>query len=130
MVVSPEDDRSHPYRYGRLIDIFTVPIHYKGPKKLINKSKRHEVQVLWVRWFEPDPNYKDGFSHLRLPRLQFIDPDENPEWHSFIPPSSVLRAAHIIPGFAWEFLEPQFFPDGSHATRFFEEDWAYYYVNM
>lgn len=130
MVISPEDDHSHPYQYGRLIDIFTVPIHYKGKKEIINKSRRQEVQVLWVRWFEPDPKYKDGFSFLRLPRLQFIKPDGPKEWHSFISPSDVLRACHIIPAFGWSLKDPQPFPNGSHATRFFEKDWKFYYANM
>jgi len=129
MVASPEDDHSHPYQYGRLIDIFTVPIHYKG-KKQIKGLKRQEVQVLWVRWFEQDPDHQDGFSHLRIPRLQFVDSDDVAEWHSFISPSDVLRATHTIPAFAYDLMEPQPFSENSHALRFLKEDWNYYYVNM
>ena len=128
MVTSPEGDHSHPYRYGRLIDIFTVPIHYKGPKQ-ITGSRRQEVQVLWVCWFEPDPTYQDGFSHLRILRLQFVEQGVV-EWHGFISPSDVLRAAHTIPAFAWDLMDPQPCPKGSHATRFLTDDWNYYYVNM
>jgi hypothetical protein len=98
MVASPENDHSHPYQYGRLIDIFTVPIHYKGAKQIVG-NRRQEVQVFWIRWFEQDPKYKDGFSHLRIPRLQFVEPDGVAKWHSFISPSMVLRATHIIPAF-------------------------------
>ncbi|KAF9783930.1 hypothetical protein BJ322DRAFT_1109780 [Thelephora terrestris] len=132
MVVSPEGDHSHPYRYGRLIDIFTVPIHYKGKKTLISGSRRQELQVLWVRWFERDPTYKDGFSHLRIPRLQFVDPqgDVMTEWHGFISPSDVLRATHIIPAFEYDLADPQPCPEGSHAVRFLEDDWNYYHVNI
>ena len=129
MVASPKGDHSHPYRYGRLIDIFTVPIHYKG-KKQIRGPRRQEVQVLWVRWFEQDPGHQDGFSHLRIPRLQFVEPDEEAEWHSFISPSDVLRATHVIPAFAWGVMDPQPCPKGSHAVRFLEKDWIRYYVNM
>jgi hypothetical protein len=130
MVTSPKCDHSHPYRYGRLIDIFTVPIHYKGMKKISGRNRRQEVQVLWVRWFEQDPTYQDGFSHLRIPRLQFVTPGGTAEWHSFISPSDVLRATHTIPAFAWDLMDDQLYPEGSHAVRFLKEDWNYYYVNM
>jgi hypothetical protein len=134
MVVSPEDDHSHPYQYGRVIDIFTVPIHYKGNKEIKGGSPRQDVQVLWVRWFEVvHHEYKDGFSSLRLPRLEFLEPGEDdPEdsWHGFIPPSDVLRATHIIPAFGWGIMEDQFCSEGSHALRYFKEDWCYYYTNM
>jgi len=129
MVAAPEDDHSHPYKYGRLIDIFTVPIHYKG-KRQIRGPKRQEIQVLWVRWFKPDPSHKDGFSHLRIPRLEFVDSDDMAEWHDFISPSDVLRATHTIPASAWNLMDPQPFPENSHAIRFLKEDWNYYYVNM
>lgn len=131
MVIAPEDDHSHPYRYGRLIDIFTVPIHYKGTKPIAGRSKRQEVHVLWVRWFEQDPTHKDGFSCLRIPRLQFVEPnDTTAEWHGFISPSAVLRAVHTIPAFAYDLEEPRPLPSESHAVRFHEYDWNYYYVNM
>jgi hypothetical protein len=130
MVASPGHDHSHPYQYGRLIDIFTVPIHYKGTKKVTGKSRRQDVQVLWVRWFERDPGHEDGFSHLRIPRLQFVEPDGTTNWHSFISPSDVLRATHTIPAFAWDLTDPQPCSEGSHAVRFLKDDWNYYYVNM
>jgi hypothetical protein len=131
IVASPEGDHSHPYRYGRLIDIFTVPIHYRGPKNVINGQKRQDVQVLWVRWFKLDPTQKDGFAYRRLPRLEFAEPDDDPiKWHGFISPSSILRAAHIIPAFSGDLMDPQPCPEDSHAVRFHRDDWNYYYVNM
>ena len=83
-----------------------------------------------MRWFEQDPEYEDGFSHLRIPRLQFVNSDNVAERHSFISPSDVLRATHIIPAFAYDLMEPQPFPENSHAIRFLQDDWNYYYVNM
>ena len=130
MVVSPEGNHSHPYLYGQFIDIFTVPIHYRGTKQITDGSKRQEVQVLWVRWFELDPTHKDGFSHLCILRLQFVKPSTTTEWHSFISPSDVLRATHIIPAFSWGCMDPQDCPKGSHAVWFLEKGWNYYYVNM
>ena len=130
MTISPGDNPSHPYQYGQLIDIFTVPIHYKGTKQISGKSRRQEVQVLWVRWFKQDSTYKDGFSHLRIPQIEFVEPDDTDKWHSFISPSEVLRATHLVPGFAWGLMESQLCPKGSHAVRFLKDDWNYYYVNM
>ena len=130
MTVSPNRDRSHPYRYGRVIDIFTVPIHYRGTKRTVGDSRRQEIKVTWVRWFEQDLTYEDGFSHLRIPRLQFVNPKDTTEWHSFISPSDILRASHIIPAFEWDLMDPQPCPEESHAVRFLKDDWNYYYVNM
>ena len=99
-------------------------------KQITGGSRRQEVQVLWVHWFERDPAHKDGFSHLRIPRLQFVKPGDTTNWRSFILPSDVLRATHIIPAFAWELMDPQPCPEGSHAVRFLKDDWNYYYMNM
>ena len=105
MTTSPEDDCTHPYQYGQVIDIFTVPIYYKGDKQMVG-NRRQDVQVLWVRWYERDIFHQDGFSCLRLPRLSLADVDD-PTAHSFISPADVLRAAHIIPAFAYERMDLQ-----------------------
>ena len=127
MTTAPEDDNAHPYQYGQLIDIFTVPIYYKGDKQMIG-NRRQDVQVLWVRWYERDIFHHDGFSCLRLPQLSFTDVDD-PAAHGFISPSDVLRAAHIIPAFAHKRVpDPQLLD--THATRFTQHNWNRYYVNM
>jgi len=127
MVLSEEEDHIHPYQYGRLIDIFTVPIHYKGSKPIVG-ARRQKLRVLWVRWYERDTHYEDGFSTLRLPRLSFVDTSD-PGAHGFIDPTAVLRAAHLIPAFHHDLMDPQPLPD-CHATRFLADDWNYYYANM
>ena len=127
VVLSGEGDHTHPYRYGRLIDIFTVPIYYKGSKPIVG-TRRQRQQVLWVRWYEKDTHYQDGFSALRLPRLSFMDATD-PDAHGFISPTTVLRAAHLIPAFNYELMDPQPLKD-CYATRFLSDDWNYYYVNV
>lgn len=128
MVLSEDEDHTHPYRYGRLIDIFTVPVHYKGSKQMVG-ARRQRLRVLWVRWYERDiHSYEDGFSTLRLPRISFID-STDPDAHGFIDPTLVLRAAHLIPAFHHQLASPQPLPD-SHATRFLAHDWNFYYANM
>jgi len=127
MVLAKEGDHTHPYQYGRLIDIFTVPVHYKGSKPIVG-TRRQRLRVLWVRWYERDTSHQDGFSILRLPRLSFVDPSR-PNAHGFIDPATVLRAAHLIPAFHHELMDPQPLMD-CHATRFLKHDWNYYYSNM
>ena len=127
MVLSEEEAHSHPYKYGRLIDIFTVPVHYKGSKPIVG-TRRQRLCVLWVRWYERDTDHQDGFSTLRLPRLSFVDPSE-PHAHGFIDPTTVLQAAHLIPAFHYEPMDPQPLID-CHATHFLKCDWSYYYANM
>jgi len=127
MVLSQEGDHSHPYQYGRLIDIFTASVHYRGSRVIVGE-RRQKLQVLWVRWYEKDTSYEDGFQSLRLPRLSFVDRSDV-DAHGFINPSTVLRAAHLIPGFHHDLEDPQPLPN-CHATRFLADDWRYYYVNM
>lgn len=128
ITLSEEDDFTHPYRYGRLIDIFTASVHYKGSKPTIG-TRRQKLHVLWVRWYERDTHsYEDGFSTLRLPRLSFVDAAE-PNANGFIDPTAVLRATHLIPAFHHDLADPQPLLD-CHATRFLTEDWNCYYVNM
>ena len=127
MVLPEEDDHTHPYQYGRLLDIFTVPIYYKGSKP-ITGTRRQRLHVLWVRWYERDAQFEDGFSTLHLPRLSFVDASD-PNAHGFIDPTAVLRAAHLIPAFNHELMDPQPLPD-CHATRFLTEDWNCYYANV
>ena len=130
MIASPKGDRTHPYRYGRLIDVFTVPIHYRGPKQVTGGLRRKEIQVLWVRWFQLNSTYKDGFPRRRLPQLEFVEPHNTTEWHGFISPSEVLRAVHTIPAFNYDLMDPQPCREESHAVRFLRDDWNYYYVNV
>ena len=127
MVLSEEDDFAHPYQYGRLIDIFTIPVHYKGSKPIVG-ARRQRLHVLWVRWYERNSDYQDGFSTLRLPQLSFVD-ESHLHAHGFIDPTTVLRAAHLIPAFDYDLMDPQPLM-GCYATRFLTDDWNHYYANM
>ena len=128
LMVLSEGDYTHPYQYGRLIDIFTVSVHYKGSRP-VPGARRQKLHVLWVRWYERNTHfYEDGFSTLRLPQLSFVNA-ASPKAHGFINPTTVLRAAHLIPAFHHGTMNPQPLPD-CHATRFLAHDWNYYYANM
>ena len=82
MVLSEEGDYTHPYQYGQLIDIFTVPVHYKGSRPIV-ATRRQKLHILWVQWYERDNGYQDGFSPLHLPQLSFVD-ESDPNAHEFI----------------------------------------------
>ncbi|KAJ3768540.1 hypothetical protein FB446DRAFT_602199, partial [Lentinula raphanica] len=88
---------------------------------------------LYVRWFglarEQD---QYGIHAKRMPSLGFIDAQaQDPEAFGFVDPSDVLRACHIVPGFAHE-KTTQFLPGSSLARQESDkiEDYFRYYVNM
>ena len=65
MVLSHENERSHPYWYARVIHIFHVMVqHRDGPGSLF--SAPVHIGVLFVRWFHRDVNYPSGWSAKRL----------------------------------------------------------------
>ena len=127
MVLSAEGDHTHPYQYGRLIDIFTVPIYYKGPRQILG-TRRQKLQVLWVRWFKQDIYHEDGFTALRLLQLSFANALDHGA-DGLINPTTVLRATHLIPAFEYDSMDLQPLSN-CYATRFLKEDWNHYYVNM
>lgn len=59
------------------------------------------MDFLWVRWFKVDETYRGGFAAKRLHRVEFTDMDDPIEFpFGFLNPSRIMRAAHLIPGFA------------------------------
>ncbi|KAG2739976.1 hypothetical protein P692DRAFT_20664178, partial [Suillus brevipes Sb2] len=125
MVMSHEDERTHPYWYARLIKIFHVNVEYHNSSDAI-RSRPKRMDVLFVRWFKRD-NTPSGFTAKRLLRLEFFE-DESPDAFGFIDPECVIRGVHIIPGFAYgrsrRLVEPTI------ARREEDPDWNFYYVNM
>ncbi|TFK79623.1 hypothetical protein K466DRAFT_505253, partial [Polyporus arcularius HHB13444] len=99
-IVLPDDNPQHPFAYARVIKIFHADVCYVGPGATEASRRWRPEYVLWVRWFELDTSYASGFQHRRLPRLQFID-DDHPSLmpFGFVDPSSVLRAAYLMPAF-------------------------------
>ena len=122
MVLSQDEEDPHPYWYARVIGIYHA---------IVRIDKRHPVVVdfLWVRWYGLDTEYRSGFQAKRLHRVGFTM-SSDPDAFGFVNPSDVLRAVHLIPGFALgrtQTLLPK-----SVARRQDEEDEDYhrYYINM
>ncbi|CDO74660.1 hypothetical protein BN946_scf184832.g4 [Trametes cinnabarina] len=101
LMVHAQEDRSTPYWYGQLIDIFHAYVRYDGPGATEATRQWQRIDILWVRWYENDAGYPSGFQERRLPRLRFVDandPDSVP--FGFVDPHEVIRAAHLMPAFA------------------------------
>ncbi|KAH9953049.1 hypothetical protein BGW80DRAFT_1185385 [Lactifluus volemus] len=129
MVIAHEDqDNSHPYWYARVIGIFNADICYRDPESG-NVDTQH-MDFLWVRWFGRDPTYRSGIDARRLPRIGFV-PNDDDFAFGFLSPEVVLRAVHLIPGFAHEKTQ-DLLPNESIARQPSENnlDWRYYYVNI
>ncbi|EIW75727.1 hypothetical protein CONPUDRAFT_36957, partial [Coniophora puteana RWD-64-598 SS2] len=91
---SAGDDAPHPYWFARLVYTFHVNVYFRGE----DPSACRQVVVLLVRWFEHDSSYASGFEARRLPRVAFHPLGTSQCW-DFIDPATVIRGAHLIPGF-------------------------------
>lgn len=103
MVPNPafKDDQSlPPYLYARVLGIYHGMVYYAGEMAQGIPSpfpKPIRIEFLWVRWYETVPTV-DGerfaLNRIHFPAITSADST------SFIDPSIVLRAAHIIPRFS------------------------------
>ena len=129
MTIAP-DDATHPYLYVRVIGIFHV-MAYRAGDDLEGKGDTEPelTHVLWVRWFDLDLRASGGFKARRLPRLKWAVLDDGA--FGFIAPDQVLRAAHLMPAFAYG-QSDAVLPGYTVARREDEEDtdWKYHYVGM
>ena len=100
MMLSHEDERTHPYWYARVVHIFHVFVQV-CENMYTPFSEPTRMNVLFVRWFGCNMNYLSGWSEKRLHRLQFINRDGSTEPFGFIDPDHVVRGVHLIPAFAF-----------------------------
>ncbi|KAI9065463.1 hypothetical protein FKP32DRAFT_1567909, partial [Trametes sanguinea] len=127
-----DHDGSSPYWYARVLNIFHAFVRYSGPDGTRASREWQQIDFLWVRWYEDDPDYVSGFQERRLPRVRFADandPDVCP--FGFVDPREVLRGAYIMPAFAHgttlELLGPSPLARRSGNT---DEDYEFYYVGI
>ncbi|PIL34011.1 hypothetical protein GSI_03719 [Ganoderma sinense ZZ0214-1] len=122
-------DDDDPFWYARVLDIFRAKVRYKGPGAMRVMSQWQDVNFLWVRWFERDTSYMAGFSHRRLPCLQFVDADDpDSNTFGFIDPYDVVRASYLMPAFAHGVTEDLLEPSKLARRDGSDDDWCYYYV--
>jgi hypothetical protein len=123
------EEDAHPYWYAHVIGIYHVYINYREEGKYKFKDRREDF--LWIRWYGRDTEYSSGFQAKRLPRLGFVDvEDQEQPSFGFLNPNDVIRGVHLIPAYAWEKTTDLCRPTIARAAREKHEDYPFYDVNM
>jgi hypothetical protein len=120
-----EDPKAHSYWYARVLGIFHAEISHCGP--LLKSTAPKQMDFLWVRWFGTEVTYCAGWKAQWLPCISFVD--DLDAAFGFLDPNKVLRAAHLIPGFAHGHMQVL----GPSIARPLSDNhfnWTYFYVNM
>ena len=121
IMILPDDDDCHPFRYARLLRVFHGDVIHQT---LAPKSQR--LEFLWVRWFRSVAPPRLGWDRTELEKVTFI-PANEADAFGFLSPEQVLRAAHIMPcyrdGRTKTLLGPSEFREE-------EGDWHSHYVGM
>ncbi|KAI6113765.1 hypothetical protein EDD16DRAFT_1124651 [Pisolithus croceorrhizus] len=129
VVLSHESEENpHPYWYARIIAIFHLDIRFNGPE-VDDHSVKH-MDVLLVRWFARDRNFKSGWAARHLPRISFYPQDDLANAFGFIDPNDIIRAVHLIPAYHFGCTKDLLPPSIARHTSENDEDWEWYYVNM
>jgi hypothetical protein len=132
MVLSHEDERTHPYWYARVIRIFHVSVEYREHPAAL-RTPLTRLDVLFVRWFRRSDSSPAGWVAKHLQRLEFFDHEGLPDAFGFLDPDSIVRGVHLIPAFAHdptdELLGPTFARRKGDSCGD-DSDWRFYYVNM
>ncbi|KIM60376.1 hypothetical protein SCLCIDRAFT_73469, partial [Scleroderma citrinum Foug A] len=88
------------------------------------------MELLWVRWLGIEPQYCWGFCEAWLPKVGFV-PESDKNAFSFLDPSLVIHACHLIPSFSdghTTTLMRQGTSIARHPAE--EDDQCSFYVNM
>jgi hypothetical protein len=124
-----DEEDAHPYWYAQVIGIYHVYINYRKGGVYTFKDRRFDF--LWIRWYGRDTEYRSGFQAKRLPRLGFIDTeDQNQPSFGFLNPDNVVRAVHLISASAWAQTDELCGPTIARAKRHKNLDYPFYDVNM
>ncbi|KAG1809307.1 uncharacterized protein BJ212DRAFT_1279578, partial [Suillus subaureus] len=128
MMLSREQGTNpHPFWYAQVLGAFCIQILHIGPEA--RDCSLQLMEFLWVWWLGVVPHYRWGFKEGQLLKVRFI-PD-SPGSFSFLNPSLVLRACHLIPAFA-DGCTDELLRHGPTVAQPFGEltNWAAFYVNM
>jgi hypothetical protein len=73
MVVSPdsEADDALPFWYACVLKNLHDDVWTSHPD--VRDNSICSMNILWVRWFESEPSYNWGFSHVCLPKIGFFE---------------------------------------------------------
>jgi hypothetical protein len=126
MVLSGETRPQHPYWYARVLGIYhmDVLLNVEGP------FKKHQIEVLYVRWLAPLTGHHSGMKCARLPKITFVE-DTDSDAFGFLDPAQVIRGAHLIPAFSSGCGTTSLRHGKSFARQCGElDDWEVYCVGM
>jgi hypothetical protein len=126
MVSSGKTRPKHPYWYAHVLGIYHMDtwLNIKGP------TKKHQLEVLYVRWLAPLADHHSGMACARLPKVAFIEETDRDAF-GFLDPRQVIQSAHLIPAFKSG--------QGTTSLRYGEtfarrdsdlDDWEAFYVGM
>ena len=123
MVLSHEDDDTHPYWYAKIIGVFHAIVQHPS------KPDPTPMDFLWVRWYGRNISHHSGWKSKHLPRIGFVDSDDELPF-GFLDPLHIIRGCHLIPAFHHGRTDDLLPPSIARLETENNEDWLYYYVNM
>ncbi|TFY58685.1 hypothetical protein EVJ58_g6273 [Rhodofomes roseus] len=97
MLLASDDEpgsSTHPYWYARVLGIY----HLYACDRQQPSSSMQRMDVLFVRWFGEDMEWRGGWKVRRLDRIGFV-PEDDEGAFGFLDPVTVLRGSHLIPAF-------------------------------
>jgi len=122
-----EGDHAHPYWYACVLGIYHVRVLHTG--EFSKSSQLQTMQFLHVQWFGHHVKHRSGWKARHLHCVSFLDVDSEP--FGFVDPAHVIRAAHLIPAFAFRETEDLLGPSKIARCEIDgDEDWCFYYVSM
>ncbi|KAJ3569163.1 hypothetical protein NP233_g5228 [Leucocoprinus birnbaumii] len=136
--VLAENPKAYPFWHAQVLGVFHAEVQHTGSKSRDLTWKT--LEFLWVRWLgdEHHNDYESGRNAARLPKVGFIEDTQPGDGlkdsyaFSFLDPSLVIRAAHLIPAFNGGRTSKLLSYQGKTEARADEEndDWVNYYVNI
>lgn len=130
MVLSGDSESrsNHPYWYARVLRIFHVNV--LDLRSSGASPQKTQMEILFVRWFDPVRRYRSGIKAARLPKVAFV-PETDDSAFGFINPALVVRGVHLIPAFADGCVRQSAQRQKSTQCTWMEDDtWTAYYINM
>ncbi|KAG1793327.1 uncharacterized protein HD556DRAFT_1479428 [Suillus plorans] len=92
-------------------------------------TQKTQMEILFVRWFDPVQHHHSGIKAARLPKVAFV-PEINDSAFSFVDPASVVCGVHLILAFADGRVQSTLQQKSVGCIRREDDEWTSYYVNI
>lgn len=124
LLANDNDDDSHPFRYARVLGVYHVNVVYTGSGMVDYTVRR--LDFLWVRWFQYSGPKPMEWADHSMDKVHF-PPMASDDAFGFVDPKDVLRACHMVPGFAGGQVHIDAISISKLAND--SQDWRSYHVN-